>query len=571
MVSLYAPDRRLGPRKQDDISVQPSTGLDTAHTPNADPALERKRILNNVSLEPEHSLTRRERELKATSADTSPEIRAAHEPQHHLPPSPPAPQESVGFWGSVRSWGTSAAQFVSDATGVTNIYQGIRDRDVKKLAIGACQLAGTALSLTTGAGLGMIVVGATLENAGSIAQAITAGSPAAIAGAVVGLGVSIVCSKFGNGIAQKVMGALAPVNKAVLSESLAVVGQGLGQRVGSDIIATHGASALTKMATEAGTNAGTVVARELDTFIGPAITAAKEAFGATSEEVRRVATEKMSALAEKSITSEVDKIMTKLGVTDRVSSIVTTELIDKASNAGVLGQLGFGGGRALSYLGLGNSSLTASIKSAAPELSDEAAKLLSKNLCRAVQQGVHRDILTNSLTDGITDGLQKSLREVLENPMKKAFMDTIDEPVKNFLSKHGIEHLQDDMLQAAEIGMEAGYRNVLRAHVHAGVEKAVSGKRSDKYGPTLGVPASAEARDLSTAAPALEKPDALTPKTPEEHGKGDGHVRVHVMTRRAVVGNTVTAEVIEVTEGRQGTETRILDSDVEPLQRERAS
>jgi hypothetical protein len=126
------------------------------------------------------------------------------------------------------------------------------------------------------------------------------------------------------------------------------------------------------------------------------------------------------------------------------------------------------------------------------------------------------------------------------------------------------------MLKAAEIGMEAGYRNVLRAHVHAGVEKAVSGKRSDKYGPTLGVPASAEARDLSTAAPALEKPDVLIPKTPEEQGKGDGHVRVHVMTRRAVVGNTVTAEVIEVTEGRQGTETRILDSEVEQVQRDKS-
>jgi hypothetical protein len=375
--------------------------------------------------------------------------------------------------------GKMFGHFICDAIGLTNIYEGVREGDWKKLAIGTAQLAGTALACLTGAGLGVIIAGAVLANAGTIVSALSSGDPAAIAGAVLAVGLSIVLSKYGNILAQNIMSKLAPVNQEIVKEGMLTVGAGLGKRVGAEIIADKGADKITAIGIEAGTKAAKTFSEQLESFAGSAIEAAKLKFGAAAAEVGEVAGEKARELAVKSLTPEIDAVMTKLGVTDRVAKVVSKELVEKASSAGVLGQMGFGGGKVLSYFGLGNSSLRNSILAAAPELGEEGAKQLAKNLCRAVQQDAHIGLVKDSLSTGITTGLRASLKDVLEDPMKDSFMKGIAPSIQQFAQRHGIEAFEHKMLGGAKIGFDDAYSATLAKHVRAGVDRAFDRKRGD--------------------------------------------------------------------------------------------
>ena len=365
-----------------------------------------------------------------------------------------------------------ALRFLSNATGLTGMYEGIREGDWKKFAIGACQFAGTALAFVSGAGFGMIIAGAVLQNMGTITSALASGDPMAIGGALLAVALTVVVSKYGNQLIQKAMGKIAPVGKEVVKDGLLKVGDGVGHKVGADIIAEKGADKVTKLGVDAMTRASRFVSEHLESFVGPEVEAAKKMFGATSEKVGQVASDKLSELSVKALTPEINGVMTSLGVTDKVAAVVRKEILDKAAKAGVLGQFGFGGGRVLSYFGFGNSALQKSIAQLAPELGDQGSKELAKHLCRAVQQGGYEALMKESLTAGITNGLRASLKSVLEDPMKQTFMKGISGSVSDFVQRHGIQQFEAKMLQSAELAFESTYVSVLGAHVRAGVEKA---------------------------------------------------------------------------------------------------
>jgi len=466
------------------------------------------------------------------------------------------PAEPKGLWQSVKSWGAFAGKVACDVTGITSIYEGVREGDWKKVAIGSCQLAGTALAFTTGAGLGMIVAGAALQNAGTIIQAVASGNPAAIGGAVLAVAGTVVLSKYGAVVSQQIMNKIAPIGKEVLSEGLTKVGQGLGQRIGDGIIAERGAAQLMSMGIEAGKRGAATVCRELDEFVGPAVLAAKKMFGPASKEVGRIASEKISELSIKALTPEIHGVMSKLGVTERVASVVSKELIEKAANAGILGQLGFGGGRALSFMGLGNSALRESILHAAPDLGEEGAKVLAKHLCRAVQQGGHNELLKESLTTGITTGLRNSLKSVLEDPMREAFKGGIAGSVKAFAQKYGIEQFEGKMMQGATSGFDEAYASVLRAHVHAGVAKALDRRSQSEQKSGAGseveeaTPRAIDKEGPHSVADTNLKRDQTAP--PDSDG-----IRVTTHSRQVIEGNDIVTENWEVTHGSKGIEVRV--------------
>lgn len=383
------------------------------------------------------------------------------------------PLETLSSIGSgLATVASIAGRFICNATGLTGMYEGLRDGDWKKFAIGLCQFAGTTLAFVSGAGLGMIIAGAVLQNMGTITSALASGDPVAIGGALLAVALTVVVSKYGNVLIQKAMGKVAPVSQEVVKDGLLKVGDGIGRKVGAEIIAEKGAEKVTALGIEAGTRGAAVVSHNLESVAGPAVETAKKMFGATSEKVGQVASERLSELSVQSLTPEINTVMTKLGVTDKVAAVVRKELLEKATNAGVLGQLGFGGGKALSFLGFGNSALRKSIMEFAPELGEQGSKELAKYLCRAVQQGGYEALMKESLTAGITTGLRESLKSVLEEPMKKAFMQGISGSVSDFVRRHGIEQFEAKMLQGAEFGFESAYVSVLGAHVRAGVEKA---------------------------------------------------------------------------------------------------
>lgn len=422
--------------------------------------------------------------------------------------------------------------FLCNATGLTGMYEGLRDGDWKKFAIGACQFAGTALAFVSGAGLGMVVAGAVLQNLGTITSALASGDPMAIGGALLAVALTVVVSKYGNQLIQKAMGKIAPVSKEVVKDGLLKVGNGVGHKVVADIIAEQGADKVTKLGVDAMNRASRIVSEQLESYAGPAVETAKKMFGATSEKVGQVASDRLSELSVKALTPEINGVMTSLGVTDKVSAVVRKEILDKAAKAGVLGQFGFGGGRVLSSLGFGNSALQRSIAQLAPELGEQGTKALAKHLCRAVQQGGYEALMQDALTTGITSGLRSSLKSVLEEPMKQTFMKGISGSVSDFVQRHGIQHFEAKMLQSAELAFESTYVSVLGAHVRAGVEKAF--KKRPGFNLVLGAGAAEAMRHEAS----LE----VVAETPTEQARPDDLKR----QEEALLGNDLATKQEEV-------------------------
>jgi hypothetical protein len=454
--------------------------------------------------------------------------------------------------------------FICDAVGLTKIYEGVREGDWKKIAIGTAQLAGTAIACMTGAGLGVMIAGAVLANTGTIVSALSSGDPAAMAGAVLAVGLSVVLSKYGNVVAQKIMTKIAPVSQEVVKEGMLKVGEGLGKRVGAEIITDKGAERVTALGIEAGTKAAKTFSEQLESFAGPAIEAAKLKFGAAATEVGELAGEKAKELAVNSLTPEINAVMTKLGVTDRVAKVVRKELVEKASGAGILGQMGFGGGKVLSYLGLGNSSLRNSILAAAPELGEEGAKQLAKNLCRAVQQNAHTELVKESLSAGITGGLRTSLKEVLEDPMRDSFMKGIAPSIQQFAQRHGIEAFEHKMLAGARVGFDDAYGAVLAKHVRAGVDRAFAQKRGGGISRSTvpGVAVAAEKLNQAEGDPPTDETKAEE-KRPNAAAQPEGEV-LGSRTETVRVGNKSVTRTFERVRGVQGDQWHLVaESSVE--------
>jgi hypothetical protein len=140
--------------------------------------------------------------------------------------------------------------------------------------------------------------------------------------------------------------------------------------------------------------------------------------------------------------------------------------------------------------------------------------------------------------------------------MREAFRGGVAGSVKAFAQKYGIEQFEGKMMQGATSGFDEAYASVLRAHVNAGVAKALdrrsqSGKRSSAVSEVEeATPRAIDKDGPPSVADTNLKRDQTAP--PDSDG-----IRVTTHSRQVREGDDIVTENLEVTHGSKGTETRV--------------